>query len=147
MLLASSPVSASTATLTTAVRFLFLSFIPHIPSLDFVIDHDPAYESLVVAAGDSGHGFKFAPVLGDLIADIVEVPSPFSLALSVIMALVLLSSCSHSNSAQKKPSKFRKKFQYRAPNGSKEGARSTLDAAAAMNVDTIPGPMRTKANL
>jgi glycine/D-amino acid oxidase-like deaminating enzyme len=26
----------------------------------------------VVAAGDSGHGFKFAPVLGGLIADVVE---------------------------------------------------------------------------
>jgi glycine/D-amino acid oxidase-like deaminating enzyme len=27
---------------------------------------------LVVAAGDSGHGFKFAPVLGQIIADAVE---------------------------------------------------------------------------
>jgi glycine/D-amino acid oxidase-like deaminating enzyme len=26
----------------------------------------------VVAAGDSGHGFKFAPLLGPLIADVVE---------------------------------------------------------------------------
>ena len=27
---------------------------------------------LFVAAGDSGHGFKFAPILGALIADVVE---------------------------------------------------------------------------
>jgi glycine/D-amino acid oxidase-like deaminating enzyme len=27
---------------------------------------------LIVAAGDSGHGFKFAPVLGEIIADAVE---------------------------------------------------------------------------
>ncbi len=33
---------------------------------------DPAHPGLVVATGDSGHGFKFAPVLGDLIADAVE---------------------------------------------------------------------------
>jgi glycine/D-amino acid oxidase-like deaminating enzyme len=35
----------------------------------FWIAPDPAREGLVVAAGGSGHGFKFAPVLGDLIAD------------------------------------------------------------------------------
>lgn len=39
---------------------------------NFWIDHDPGREGLVVAAGGSGHGFKFAPVLGSLIADVVE---------------------------------------------------------------------------
>jgi glycine/D-amino acid oxidase-like deaminating enzyme len=39
---------------------------------DFWIDRDPARPGLVVAAGDSGHGFKFAPVLGGVIADVVE---------------------------------------------------------------------------
>jgi len=39
---------------------------------DFWIDRDPGNGGLVVAAGDSGHGFKFAPVIGGLIADIVE---------------------------------------------------------------------------
>jgi glycine/D-amino acid oxidase-like deaminating enzyme len=39
---------------------------------DFWIDHDPDRPGLVVAAGDSGHGFKFAPVLGAIIADAVE---------------------------------------------------------------------------
>jgi glycine/D-amino acid oxidase-like deaminating enzyme len=39
---------------------------------DFWIDHDPERPGLVVAAGDSGHGFKFAPVIGGLIADVVE---------------------------------------------------------------------------
>ena len=38
----------------------------------FWIARDPARPSVVVAAGDSGHGFKFAPVLGPLIADVVE---------------------------------------------------------------------------
>jgi glycine/D-amino acid oxidase-like deaminating enzyme len=45
---------------------------------DFWIDHDPDRPGLVVAAGDSGHGFKFAPVLGRLIADVVERrPNPW----------------------------------------------------------------------
>ena len=38
----------------------------------FWIARDPEREGLVVAAGDSGHGFKFAPVLGEVIADAVE---------------------------------------------------------------------------
>ncbi|HMV65197.1 MAG TPA: FAD-dependent oxidoreductase, partial [Myxococcota bacterium] len=37
---------------------------------DFWIDH--VGPRVVVAAGGSGHGFKFAPVLGPLIADVVE---------------------------------------------------------------------------
>ena len=46
---------------------------------DFWIDRDPAREGLVVAAGGSGHGFKFAPVLGPIIADVVEgKPNRFS---------------------------------------------------------------------
>jgi glycine/D-amino acid oxidase-like deaminating enzyme len=39
---------------------------------DFWIDHDPVRPGLVVATGGSGHGFKFAPVLGSIIADVVE---------------------------------------------------------------------------
>ena len=38
----------------------------------FWIARDPEREGLVVAAGDSGHGVKFAPVLGEIIADAVE---------------------------------------------------------------------------
>ena len=39
------------------------------PSEDFVVDR---YGCLVVAAGFSGHGFKFTPFLGRLIADMAE---------------------------------------------------------------------------
>eukprot|EP01124_Arcella_intermedia_P035003 TRINITY_DN8814_c0_g1_i2.p1 TRINITY_DN8814_c0_g1~~TRINITY_DN8814_c0_g1_i2.p1 ORF type:complete len:399 (+),score=110.29 TRINITY_DN8814_c0_g1_i2:17-1213(+) len=45
---------------------------------NFLIDSDPNYDGLYIAAGGSGHGFKFGPVLGDLIADSVEnKPSPW----------------------------------------------------------------------
>ena len=43
----------------------------------FWIAPDPEREGLVIAAGDCGHGFKFAPVLGEIIADAVEQkPNP-----------------------------------------------------------------------
>ena len=38
----------------------------------FWVDHDPSRDGLTVAAGDSGHGFKFAPLWGGWIADAVE---------------------------------------------------------------------------
>jgi glycine/D-amino acid oxidase-like deaminating enzyme len=38
----------------------------------FWIAPDPERPGLVVATGDSGHGFKFAPVLGEIVADAVE---------------------------------------------------------------------------
>jgi len=45
----------------------------------FWIDHHPQREGLFVAAGGSGHGFKFAPVLGEIIADVVErQPNPWA---------------------------------------------------------------------
>lgn len=44
---------------------------------DFWIAPDPDRSNLIVAAGDCGHGFKFAPVLGEIIADAVEhKPNP-----------------------------------------------------------------------
>lgn len=43
-------------------------FYTDTPEGDFLIDRHPEKEGLVVATGGSGHGFKFAPVLGSLIA-------------------------------------------------------------------------------
>jgi len=39
---------------------------------NFWIAPDPDRPELIIAAGDCGHGFKFAPVLGEIIADAVE---------------------------------------------------------------------------
>ncbi|MCI0708791.1 MAG: FAD-dependent oxidoreductase [Chloroflexi bacterium] len=38
----------------------------------FWIDYHPEKQGLFVAAGGSGHGFKFAPILGNLVADAIE---------------------------------------------------------------------------
>ena len=39
---------------------------------DFFIANHPDIEGLTIAGGGSGHAFKFAPVLGPIIADVVE---------------------------------------------------------------------------
>ncbi|MBT8201807.1 MAG: FAD-dependent oxidoreductase [Acidimicrobiia bacterium] len=43
---------------------------------DFLIDKHPGLGGLVVATGGSGHGFKFAPILGRLIADVADGAEP-----------------------------------------------------------------------
>ena len=46
---------------------------------NFYIDHDPERSGLVIATGGSGHAFKFAPLLGAIIADVVErQPNPWA---------------------------------------------------------------------
>jgi sarcosine oxidase len=41
------------------------------PDSDFIIDHLPGYANrVVVASGFSGHGFKFVPVVGEILADL-----------------------------------------------------------------------------
>jgi glycine/D-amino acid oxidase-like deaminating enzyme len=40
------------------------------PDEHFVVDRHPAHPRVVFAAGLSGHGFKFAPVLGEALADL-----------------------------------------------------------------------------
>ena len=39
---------------------------------NFWIDRHPDIEGLVIAAGGSGHAFKFGPLLGDWVADVLE---------------------------------------------------------------------------
>ena len=45
------------------------------PDEDFIVDRDPRDERVVIAAGFSGHGFKFAPALGQHLAALVTDPT------------------------------------------------------------------------
>jgi len=46
------------------------------PDGDLLVDHVPGQEGVTVAAGGSGHAFKFTPALGGIVADAVEgIPS------------------------------------------------------------------------
>ena len=40
------------------------------PDGDFLLDRHPTHENVVVGAGFSGHGFKFASVVGEVLADL-----------------------------------------------------------------------------
>jgi sarcosine oxidase len=41
------------------------------PDRHFVVDRHPSHERVAIAAGFSGHGFKFAPAIGEALADLV----------------------------------------------------------------------------
>jgi sarcosine oxidase len=41
------------------------------PDRHFVIAIHPDHPQVAVAAGFSGHGFKYAPVVGEILADLV----------------------------------------------------------------------------
>jgi sarcosine oxidase len=42
------------------------------PDRHFILDVHPEHANVVLAAGFSGHGFKFAPVVGEILADLSE---------------------------------------------------------------------------
>jgi sarcosine oxidase len=46
------------------------------PDEHFVIDTHPEFPQVTLAAGFSGHGFKFASVLGEVLADLATDCSP-----------------------------------------------------------------------
>jgi len=48
---------------------------------DFVIDRDPGHRNIVYGYGFSGHGFKFAPLIGKLLAELVlDIDPSFDLS-------------------------------------------------------------------
>ena len=44
------------------------------PDTDFIVDRHPEFPQVAIGAGFSGHGFKFAPAIGELLADMVVDP-------------------------------------------------------------------------
>ncbi|HYO29490.1 MAG TPA: N-methyl-L-tryptophan oxidase [Thermomicrobiales bacterium] len=42
------------------------------PDRNFVVDRHPGHENVLIAAGFYGHGFKFAPAIGELLARLVD---------------------------------------------------------------------------
>jgi monomeric sarcosine oxidase len=44
------------------------------PDTDFIVDRDPRSSHVVFGAGFSGHGFKFAPAIGELLAEMIVDP-------------------------------------------------------------------------
>ena len=46
------------------------------PDEHFVVDRHPEFPQVLLAAGFSGHGFKFAPVIGEVLADLASGSEP-----------------------------------------------------------------------
>ena len=42
------------------------------PDEQFIIDFHPDYKNMVIASGFAGHGFKFVPVVGEILAQLIE---------------------------------------------------------------------------
>ncbi|HET9026598.1 MAG TPA: N-methyl-L-tryptophan oxidase [Trueperaceae bacterium] len=77
--LASSTIAAATALLpgigatpTSSATCLYTKT----PDERFVVDRHPEHRNVVLAGGGSGHAFKFGPLLGDLIAELVNGAEP-----------------------------------------------------------------------
>ena len=52
------------------------------PDEHFLIDRHPGHPQMLIASACSGHGFKFAPVIGEILADLMEGERPrFDLSL------------------------------------------------------------------
>ncbi|MEO9169672.1 MAG: N-methyl-L-tryptophan oxidase [Candidatus Baltobacteraceae bacterium] len=63
------------------------------PDEDFVVDLHPAHNNVVICGGFSGHGFKFASVIGEIAADL-------ALSRSIPHDIAFLSTCRFSSVAK-----------------------------------------------
>ena len=50
------------------------------PDEDFIVDRHPEHANVTFAAGFSGHGFKFAPAMGEHLADLSGDPAALPIA-------------------------------------------------------------------
>jgi len=58
------------------VMSLVASFFENTPDRNFIIDELPGHPNLWLAVGFSGHGFKYASAIGELMADLVTAQPP-----------------------------------------------------------------------
>ena len=69
-----APVAAAVEAWMPGAAHQFRAAMPCMYTLttdhDFVVDRHPQHPNLVVCGGFSGHGFKFAPVIGEIAADL-----------------------------------------------------------------------------
>lgn len=53
------------------VKYGKTCFYSKTPDEDFIIDSHPDYDNIIIAAGFSGHGFKFGSVIGEILSQLV----------------------------------------------------------------------------
>jgi len=52
------------------VKWSLTCMYTNTPDAHFVLDHHPAYPNVVIGCGFSGHGFKFASVIGEILSEL-----------------------------------------------------------------------------
>ena len=57
---------------TGPVRGGRVCMYPVTPDRNFILDGHPDHANVIIAAGFSGHGFKFASLVGEVLADLAE---------------------------------------------------------------------------
>ena len=55
-----------------AFKYTRMCWYTDTPTSDWLITHHPRYAGLFVATGGSGHGYKFLPVIGERIVDVLQ---------------------------------------------------------------------------
>jgi sarcosine oxidase len=66
----------------SAPRASMVCLYTNTPDEHFLIDRHPRHSRVLIASACSGHGFKFAPVIGEIVADLAQQRTPrFDLAL------------------------------------------------------------------
>ena len=63
---------AHLASLDGSLRACRICLYTVTPDHHFVIDRHPEFPQVAIAAGFSGHGFKFASVVGEILADLAD---------------------------------------------------------------------------
>lgn len=58
--------------LSTAAIHTETCLYTNTPDYHFIMDHHPQHQNIVVGAGFSGHGFKFGPLLGEILSCLVQ---------------------------------------------------------------------------
>ena len=62
--------------LETSPHLVLYCLYTNTPDYHFLLDRHPEHPQVVLAGGFSGHGFKFAPTVGSLVADLVDGSEP-----------------------------------------------------------------------
>jgi sarcosine oxidase len=63
--------SARVPDIASTPRRAVVGLYTNTPDRHFLLGRHPATESIIIAGGFSGHGYKFAPVIGEIAADLV----------------------------------------------------------------------------
>ena len=120
------------------------------PDGDFILDRAPGAANVIVASPCSGHGFKFAPVIGEILADLaIDRNDPARYLAFWPCALALMAGAPAQRQvavdARQRPGSLRQNARNRSSRKRHAGADAGLAAACAIASSTTPRPTTPSA--